>query len=282
MTASAPSLPTAGAASFRVLVVVPTLGERLTTLARTLASVQAQEGVAVDCVVVAKTLFDELRTVVEAHGARVIVDEGRVSAAINAGFAQAGPEHRYCCWIGDDDMLRPGSLRSATAALEADPGAVVAFGHCDYIDFAGKLLFSRRPPPGAPALLQLVPGLIKQETCLFRRSAVVAVGALDESVRYAMDLDLLLRLRRQGRFVRLESVQAAFCWHPGSITIANRDVSFKEAQAIQTRHARGLVWLAFALLKTPIRMLVLAVNGRINRAFLPPADAIEVAGRGKG
>ncbi len=281
MTAVHPTGPTSRTGPFRVLVVVPTLGERLPTLARTLDSVRQQAGVPVDCVVVAKTLTPELQTVVEARGARLITDEGRVSAAINAGFSQAGPEHRYCCWIGDDDLLRPDSLRSASTALEADPRAVVAFGRCDYIDFAGNLLFTRRPPPGAAALLQLVPGLIKQETCLFRQAAVAAVGGLDENVRYAMDLDLLLRLRRQGSFARLESVQAAFCWHPGSITIANRDVSFKEAQEIQARHARGLVSLAFALLKAPIRKLVLVVNGRINRAFLPPVGAQPAAGKGE-
>lgn len=273
---------TARPSLFRVLVVVPTLGERLSTLARTLDSVREQVGVHVDCIVVAKSVTAELRIVVEHRGARLITDQGRVSAAINAGFSRAGPEHRYSCWIGDDDLLRPDSLRSASAALEADAGAVVAFGRCDYIDYAGNLLFTRRPPPAAAALLQLVPGLIKQETCLFRQTAVAAVGGLDETVRYAMDLDLLLRLRRQGSFKRLESVQAAFCWHPGSITIANRDASFKEAQEIQAKHARGLVSIAFALLKAPIRKLVLAVNGRINRAFLPPIGAHSAAGKGKG
>lgn len=257
----------------RILVVVPTLGERLETLARTLASIQQQAGVLVDCIVVAPRETTELSATVGRHGARLILDQGRVSAAINAGFALASDAHRYCCWIGDDDMLRPESLRRSSAALDADPGAVVAFGSCDYIDFAGKLLFTRRPPPGASLLLQFVPGLIKQETCLFRLSALRTVGGLDIGLRYAMDLDLLLKLRREGRFARVDAVTAAFCWHPGSMTIANRDVSFAEAQGIQLAQARGLSKLVFVLFKGLIRSLLLAVNGRINRAYLPAAPS---------
>lgn len=77
---------------------------------------------------------------------------------------------------------------------------MAAFGRCDYIDLAGKLLFTRRPPPGAAWWLQFVPGLIKQETCLFRKDAVSAVGGLNVNLRYAMDLDLLLTSANIGSF----------------------------------------------------------------------------------
>jgi hypothetical protein len=37
-------------------------------------------------------------------------------------------------WLGDDDLLEPGSLTATVAALDADAGAVVAYGSCRYID----------------------------------------------------------------------------------------------------------------------------------------------------
>lgn len=251
--------------AFRILIVIPTLGERLDTLCRTITSIQDQAGVQVDMVLVAKACTAELSAVAQRHRVSLIFCSGNISAAINAGFAQAGDAHRYAGWLGDDDMLRPHALLNASALLERNPTAVAVYGTCDYIDLAGELLFSRRPPPNAPALLQFIPGLIKQEACLFRLSALRSVGGLNEELNYVMDLDLLLKLRRLGPFIRANDILAAFGWHPGSMTIANRNASLAEAQSVQGRHARGLAWLLQRLSKYPVRCLVLGLNSRINR-----------------
>lgn len=258
-------------ADFRILVVVPTLGRRLETLERTLASIRAQQGVGVDVVVVAPTEMAPLRAVVARYGAHLILHGGHISAAVNCGFAYAGPEHRYVSWIGDDDFLYPGALARASVALERKPGSVVAYGSCDYIDLAGRQLFVRRPPSGAAWWLQFVPGLIKQESCLFRRDAVSAVGGLDLNLRYAMDLDLLLRMRQVGSFERVDMTLAAFCWHPGSITIANREMSLAEAQIVQSRNARGVARLVQPVTQPLFRLLLLAMSKRINARHLRDA-----------
>jgi len=258
----------------RVLVVIPTLGQRLDTLERAVASVRSQAGAQVDLVVVAKTASEQLSRTAASYGARLIEHPGHISAAVNAGIAQAGAEHRYLAWLGDDDMLRPEALATAAGLLDRDPKAVVAYGACDYINFAGKQLFSRRPPPLAPVLLQMVPGQIKQEACLFRLAAVQSVGGLDESLRYAMDLDLLLRLRRLGRFVRTDRPLAAFCWHPNSITIANRRSSLAEAQGIQSRLSGGVVRLTRPLWMLPVRLLTLVMNWHVNRRFARLAEGV--------
>ena len=256
-------------APFRILVVVPTLGQRPQTLDRALASIASQSEVQVDIIVVAPNADEALRSSVQRHGASLLIAAGHISAAVNGGFTRAGCEHRYVAWLGDDDVLRHGALARSAELLELHDDGVVAFGQCDYIDQDGRLLFTRSPPRGAGWWLQFVPGLIKQEACLFRRSAVVAVGGLDEDLRYAMDLDLLLRLRRLGRFVRADAVLAAFCWHTGSITIANRDESFAEAQRVQRRAASGpLVRALNPVVQPLLRWLLLFVNDRINRRHI--------------
>lgn len=259
-----------GGPALRILAVVPTLGKRQ-TLDRALASIRAQAGVEVDVLLVTDARTAELTAVAERHRADILVHPGNISAAVNAGFARAQDAHRYAFWLGDDDMLRPQALAAAGALLERHPAAVVAYGACDYVDIDGRLLFSRRPPPLAPLLLQFVPGLVKQETCLFRVGALRQAGGLDEGLRYAMDLDLLLRLRRLGAFVHTGRVQAAFCWHPGSITIANRRASLDEARAIQARRSSGLARLLGPLLRPPLHRLVLAMSRRIDRGFPRPA-----------
>lgn len=257
-------------ADFRALVVIPTLGVRLDTLERTLASVQSQADVGVNVVIVSKTASRELSILADLYSASITVHPGNISAAINAGFSQATPMHRYVAWLGDDDMLRPKALARTSALLERTPGAVVCFGTCDYIDVKGTVLFSRRPPMMAPMLLQFVPGMIKQETCLFRLDAVRRAGGLDENLKFAMDLDLLLRLRRLGTFVRANQIVAAFCWHPGSLTISNRKASLLEAQDVQRRLAQGVSGTLQLLLMYPIRYLILALSWKINRGIKVP------------
>lgn len=252
--------------SFRILVVIPTLGIRLDTLDRTLASIQEQPGVLADTLIVAKTASEDLSKIADRYHARILVHPGNISVAVNAGFAQATEAHRYAAWLGDDDLLYPDSLAHTSALLESSPAAVVAYGACDYVDQAGKLLFCRRPPFMAPTLLHFVPGLIKQEACLFRLSALKRAGGLDEELKYTMDLDLLLRLRRHGSFIKTNRVTAAFRWHPGSLTIANRKASLDEAQFVQRRHARGIfLRLGYGLLKLPVKGLILALDWKINR-----------------
>lgn len=255
---------------FHILVVIPTLGIRLDTLERTLASIQSQTDVNAGVVIVTKTASRELSVLADLYSARITVHPGNISAAINAGFSQATSVHRYVAWLGDDDMLRPEALARTSALLERAPGAVVCYGTCDYIDVKGAVLFSRRPPMMAPMLLQFVPGMIKQETCLFRLDAVRRAGGLDESLKFTMDLDLLLRLRRLGRFVRANQTVAAFCWHPGSLTISNRKASLLEAQDVQRRHAQGVSGILQRLLMYPIRYLILTLDWKINRGINIP------------
>lgn len=265
LAVTSPTQSTSNQPQFRILMVIPTLGERLDTIGRTLASIRDQAHVAVDIVIVSKFKTAGLVAVADQYKAEITVHPGNISAAINAGFAHANASHRYVNWIGDDDFLRPDALRVASALLEENPAAVVAYGSCDYVTRGGTLLFKRKPPHNAPTLLLLVPGLIKQESCLFRLSAVNQVLGVDEKLKYTMDLDLLLKLRRVGSFIESNKSLAAFCWHPGSLTVANRRASLTEAQDVQASHVRGIAKILQPFWRYPIRYLILIMSWKINR-----------------
>ena len=95
-----------------VLVVLPTLGDRLGTLALTLASIDDQrKEVPLRLVVVAPESASAARDLARQHGATIVSDpKSGISAAINAGI-EAAESERYYAWMGDDDMFRPGGLR---------------------------------------------------------------------------------------------------------------------------------------------------------------------------
>ena len=112
-----------------VLVVLPTLGDRLDTLRETLESVRAQQvDVALTLAVVVPAGATQARALAAEFGA-VVVDDPKtgISAAINFGLA-ARTHEKYYAWIGDDDIFRPGGLGTLKAILEKRPDAVLAFG----------------------------------------------------------------------------------------------------------------------------------------------------------
>ena len=128
----------------RVLMLVPTLGERLQHLKLCLGSIVSQGVPGLDIVLVVPD-SPEVAALAVQFGARVIADPGRgMSGALNAGFDAAEPGTAYVAWLGDDDLLSPGSLAATTIALDADPDASMVYGWCDYIDEAGTVVFSSR------------------------------------------------------------------------------------------------------------------------------------------
>ena len=74
---------------------------------------------------------------------------------------------------------------------------------------------------------------------LFRLADFEAVGRLDESLHFAMDLDLLLRLRRRGRFVAVDRPVSSFRWHATSLTVSDRSASLAESEQVKRRYLPG-------------------------------------------
>jgi len=237
-----------------ILVVLPTLGDRLDFLRVTLDSVAAQrDDVDLTLVLVSPPSAESAREMAKSYGA-VLVDDPRegISSAINRGLG-ARTDEEYYAWVGDDDLFRPGGLALLQAKLEADPSAVVAYGACDYIDPAGRTLWVSAAGGLAKLLLPWGPNLIPNPAALIRFDALTAIGGFDEKLRYAMDLEAFLALRRHGRFIATKTPVAAFRWHPDSLTVANRRASSEEAEAIKRRHLPRVLRPISPLWDVPVR-----------------------------
>jgi glycosyltransferase involved in cell wall biosynthesis len=237
-----------------VLVVLPTLGDRLTTLRETLESIDAQRSdVALRLVVVLPERATEARDLAQEFGATVVVDPGTgISNAINAGVESAEGE-TYYAWMGDDDLFRPGGLRKLVALIQSAPGVVVAYGGCDYIDPAGRVIGTSRAGRAAQWFLPWGPDLIPHPGSMIRIDAMRASGLFDPSLKYAMDLDMFLRLRSHGRYVSTRESVSAFRWHPDSLTVSNRRASSAESQAVKRSHLPRAVRPFAPLWEAPVR-----------------------------
>ena len=264
-TVSRYSLDVSGA---RVLMVVPTLGRRPEFLEKNLESIRKQSVLA-DIVIVAPVDNAIAEGAAERFGTQLVPDPGSLPGAINAGVAAARPLHEFVNWLGDDDFLEPESLAATTTALDADPGAVVAFGHCRYVDDQGRELWISRAGSWAPRILPWGPDLIPQPGMLVRTEAWRTVGGVDESYRFAFDLDLLLRLKRLGRLKPVAQIVSAFRWHPDSLTVGDRSTNLQESERARLDalppSARRFSFLWEKLMQSATRIAAQRVTARARK-----------------
>ncbi|TXN28235.1 glycosyltransferase [Lacisediminihabitans profunda] len=248
-----------------ILVVLPTLGDRLETLRQALDSVNEQRAeVSVTLVVVAPPSAVAARELAASLGA-VVVDDPKagISAAINCGLSVRTTE-KYYAWVGDDDLLRPHGLATLSAELDAVEEAVLAFGGCDYIDTEGRTIAVSNAGRLATFLLPWGPDLIPHPGTVVRLDALEAIGGFDPALKFAMDLDAFLKLRKHGRFVWTRASVSAFRWHPDSLTVANRLDSSREAESVKRRHLPSGLRPISGAWHYPIRWASSIAAGRVN------------------
>jgi GT2 family glycosyltransferase len=110
---------------------------------------------------------------------------------------------------------------------------------------------------------------------LFRLDAFRDVGGLDESLQFAMDLDLLLRLKRRGRLVDVGRPVSSFRWHSTSLTVSDRSSSLAESEQVKRRYLPRAVRPLAPLWEAPVRLATrLAARRLVARAAeLRPSNA---------
>jgi GT2 family glycosyltransferase len=220
-----------------LLVVLPTLGQRPELLKIALESCALlREAVPLTLVVVLPQQALEARKLCARYGALLVDDPGTgMAEAINLAVSHASVE-KYYVWVGDDDRLIASGVASLVGALDKDPSAVVAYGQCDYVDPAGSFLARSRAGSWAARMLRFGPNLVPHPGTVVRLSSLQKIGGFDPRLGLALDLDVFLRLRAEGKFLSLDTVSAEFRWHPESLTVAGRRASSREAIAVKKKH----------------------------------------------
>lgn len=216
---------------------------------RTIDSVLAQRGeFELEYVVVDGQSTDETLGVLRRYADRLRFvsepDRGQVDA-VNKGIRMTSGE--VVAWLNSDDTYEPGALQAVADALRS---AAWCFGTCRIVDEHDreirhgisryKAAQSRRY--GLRRLLGR--NFIPQPATFFRRELLSQAGALDETLRFAMDYDLWLRFARIAPPVFVHRPLATFRWHGASKTGAHYRTGAWEAFRIACRHARGLERLA--------------------------------------
>lgn len=244
-------------------IVIPTLGLRPEYLKESITSVRGAGDAVIAIVRPRDAQIDD--SVLELAD-QVADDSGRgLAAAINTGIRSLPTSVRYVSWLGDDDRLTPGSLPLVAEELRNSHSAAV-YGQCRYIDAHGRALWLNRNGRWAAALMMFGPQLVPQPGSLVRRSDFDAIGGLNESRKWAFDLEMFLQLRHRGDGLRyFPQPVAEFRWHDGSLSVGSRSGSVTEASAIRRQYLPVPLRKVSALWEPALRRLILWAGVRMNR-----------------
>ncbi len=251
----------------RVGIVVPTMGTRPDYLRQCLLSIRAAGDARIHIVAPASL---SLASVIEQDLFDSLIDDPGLglAAAIDIGLRSFPESVVYINWLGDDDLLSEGSLDHAVALLTSDPGVVLVYGACEYIDGMGKSLWLNSSGTYAKYLMRCGPQLIPQPGSLFRRDAYEQIKGLDYRYKWAFDLDLLIRLSRVGRLKHTPQVLSKFRWHYGSLTVIGREGSVCEASRIRTAALPRWIRPLATLWETPLRRIILRAGTQLSEKLV--------------
>ena len=161
-------------------------------------------------------------------------DSGQ-SQAINRGLTKTNGE--IMGWLNSDDLLLPGALHSVADYFNRHPDVDVVYGNRLLID-ENDMEIGRWILPGHDSDVLSWADYVPQETLFWRRRIWEKVGGkIDESFRFAMDWDLLLRFRDAGaKFGHIPQFLGAFRIHARQKTSAAiNEIGHQEMNQIRER-----------------------------------------------
>jgi glycosyltransferase involved in cell wall biosynthesis len=147
-----------------------------------------------------------------------------------------------------DDLLHPRCLELQVRPLLTDPDVALVAGRRDMIDENGRLLVACRGLKGLVGRrsgVEVARRVVRSGAnpigepggALFRRADYAAVGGWHPHRRWAMDLDLWVRLLQCGDFLGLPQTLAAFRVGSHSLSAANEASIYDDQRAIMDQVA---------------------------------------------
>jgi GT2 family glycosyltransferase len=252
--------------NFEIGIVVPTLGTRLGYLRECLESIRLAGKSHIN--LVAPDFFDAASFISDGLVDQVTFDaKAGLSEAINLGINSLPERITLVNWLGDDDILTPGTFE-ILASQFSDPSVVLVYGNCDYINDTGITMWSSPTGQFASHVLQFGPDLIPQPGALFRRGAFEAVGGLSSSFGWAFDFDMLIKLSKIGSLKFVPITVSSFRWHSDSLTVRARWKSVGEASKVRRSHLPVFLKPISFLWEVPVALVTYLAGLRVNRLAL--------------
>ena len=154
--------------------------------------------------------------------------------AINLGFSEASGE--IMAWLNSDDLLLPGSFAYVADYFKNHPEVDLIYGHRIIVNEDNQetgrwILPSHEERDDMLSWVDYVP----QETMFWRRELWQKVGGnIDESFKFAIDWDLILRFRDAGAVIhRVPRFLGAFRVHQQQKTQSWNEIGIEEMNRLR-------------------------------------------------
>jgi glycosyltransferase involved in cell wall biosynthesis len=208
------------------------------TLADTLASVQSQTRQDFEHIFVDGGSTDATLDMLAAYpgNKRVLRDvKGGISRAMNQGI-EAARGHYLAHLHSDDYYASRDVLETVAGRFEAE-GAEWLFGTIQVLK-DGRLLPPYAMEPFSYRSFAAGRAFVPHPAVFIRRGMFQRVGLFDERLKYAMDIDLWLRLGLVARPATVDRPLTVFRDHAGSVSSANKIKARQEEFQVRRRHMR--------------------------------------------
>lgn len=236
----------------QLLVVVPTLGTRPRWLMMAVRSIAEQPDVRVRIRIVSRSAIVPIDSDPTWAPIEYVVHEERgLSSAINRGLQ--GAREEFVTWLGDDDLLSPGSLAASLRSLVSSPGAPFVYGRTRYIDANGDTIGFSRPTRFAQEYLRFGKNFVPQPGSILRASDLERIGGLRLDLANSMDLHMFINLRNLARGVYRPVELAAYRLHNDSITVAKG--LNEEAEGVRRSHLGRVAGMTRAIWRPATRLI---------------------------
>ncbi len=187
-----------------------------------------------------------------------------LSATLNRGIKLARGE--YFNFLPSDDAFYPGKLQIQMRIFEGDPGLGLVFAYPSLIDAEGKEI--KEDPVVQWAIVpyetkeEIFPALFERNflsapTALIKMDCFEKVGFFDESLRYAQDYDMWMRVLKYYDTRLLKQPLVRYRWHGENLTYTPTLETELERAKILLRAYRSLsikeIFPSLSLLREVVR-----------------------------
>ena len=206
-------------------------------LRQSIQSVLAQDHLEVEYIFVDGGSTDGTLDMIAAIGRPVTLlrdVRGGISRAMNAGLKAATGD--IIAHLHSDDYYLDSQVLSLVDSQLRDSRRDWLFGRI-LRDVDGELLPEGWTAPRFSSGQLLRGNFIPHPATFVKRSLMLRAGGFDESLKYAMDYDLWLKLAQLAEPVQLERPLAAFREHAGSLSTSNRLAAMEEDFRVRLSHA---------------------------------------------
>ena len=211
-----------------------------------------------------------------------LITPGRLGnwvAATNLGLREAMGD--WACFLHQDDLWLPGRLKRLHGEMQSHQGPLIIH-NAMYVGPDGRELgpwtcpFSQGGDIASNQFIErlLVQNFIAIPSPVFRRSAAIESGGLNEALWFSADWDLWLRLGAMGPVCFIAETLSAFRVHPASQTAA------RKLQPNEWEKQLTMV-LAHHLESWPITGTVRTSVERAARASIAVNSSLSAASRGE-